>query len=169
MNIQPIFFSQIRLVENPRHARTEWSQLETWQLAEDRITECLAKRVSRTMLAMHDIIDDSLLKSSGITVDNRLYMHTTHACNPVHCITWTRVQWQQHIQHPCSLLDLGVAFCTSPHTILDDCSFSMAARHGSHSLLGVLPIVLGALMAQLLQVPQQCQQLHPARQVRYHP
>ena len=29
MNIQPIFFSQERLVENPRHARTEWSQLET--------------------------------------------------------------------------------------------------------------------------------------------
>ena len=29
MNIQPIFFSQKRLVENPRHARTEWSQLET--------------------------------------------------------------------------------------------------------------------------------------------
>ena len=53
MNIQPIFFSQKRLVENPRHARTEWSQLETWQLAEYRITEYLAKRVSCTMLAMH--------------------------------------------------------------------------------------------------------------------
>ncbi len=104
-----------------------------------------------------------------ITQDNRLYMHTTHACNPVRCITWTRVQWQQHTQHPCSLLDLGVAFCTSPHTILDDCSSSMAARHGSHSLWGVLTVVLGALMAQLLRVPRQCLQLHPARQVRYHP
>ena len=34
-----------------------------------RSIEYLAERVSRTMLAMRDVIDDSLLKSRGVTVD----------------------------------------------------------------------------------------------------
>ncbi len=101
------------------------------------------------------------LTYTQITQDNMLYIHTTHACNPIRRITWTRVQWQQHTQHPCSLPDLGVAFCTSPHTILDDCSSSMASRHGSHSLLGVLPVVLGALMAHSVWPAQSAKEAHP--------
>ncbi len=45
------FFSQKRLVENPQHATTESSELETWQLAEYWMIQYLAKFDSRTMLA----------------------------------------------------------------------------------------------------------------------
>ena len=107
--------------------------------------------------------------STHSTKDNKLYMHTTV---PMHAIQFTaspEVECSDSSTHSIPVLYQIWGFPTASHNILDDCSSSMAAKHGSQSLSGVLFVVLGALIAQLLRVPQQCLQLHPARQVRHYP